>query len=747
MISRDTIKIGGMNCAACAASVENAVGKVRGVKMVSVNLAAEKAVVEYDARQIGLSDIAGAIREAGFIPINDSGADEDRIRKQKEIRVLTIRLVVSAICVIPLLYLAMAPMMPAPRLPLPLFLRPDIRPENYALAQAFLTIPIIIAGIRFYTVGYRRLLKLHPNMDSLIAVGTTAAVVYSAFSVWSVMRGSHDAAHNLYFETAGVIITLILLGRTLEAKALGRTSDAVGKLMGLTPETAVVIKDGAEKEVPVGQVLKGDIVVVRPGERIPVDGRIIYGNTAVDESMLTGESMPADKTLGDTVYAACININGYIKLEALNVGADTQLSKIIRIVEEAQGTKAPIARLADRVSGVFVPVVCLIAFIAAVSWRISGESIEFSLKVFISVLVIACPCALGLATPTAIMTGTGRGAEAGILVKNGEALETAHRIDVIVLDKTGTITKGKPGVTDIIPVAGISEDEVLSVAASAEKGSEHPIGRAVVEVAESKGLKLYKLSEFKLLPGQGIEAIIGDGKKVVIGNLSLTESRGINAPELRDKSEELALGGKTPLFVAVDDTIYGLIAVADTIKETSAAAVRRLKDMGLEVVMLTGDNLKTARAIAGQVGIERVIAGVLPRDKADAVKKLQAEGKKVAMAGDGINDAPALAVSDIGIAVGSGTDIAMESADIVLMKNDLTGIANAIRLSRHTIRNIRQNLFWAFGYNTAGIPIAAGVLHIFGGPLLNPMFAAAAMSLSSVSVVLNALRLKKLKLE
>jgi Cu+-exporting ATPase len=581
-------------------------------------------------------------------------------------------------------------------------------------------------------------------MDSLIAMGTTAAIVYSFYSVYRIVNGDFSAVEGLYFETAGVIITLILLGKSLESVSKGRTSEAIKKLMGLAPKTAIVIREGREYEVPIEEVEIGHIVLVKPGEKIPVDGIVIEGSTSIDESMLTGESIPVEKKQGDPVYAASLNKNGSIRFQASKVGGDTALAQIIRLVEEAQGSKAPIAQMADIVSGYFVPIVFGIAVAAFLAWLISGESLVFSLTILIAILVIACPCALGLATPTAIMVGTGKGAEYGILIKGGEALETTHKINTIVFDKTGTITAGKPEVTDIITAGGVDRKRLLQLAASAEKDSEHPLGEAIVNQAEKEGNEFLRLDRFNAIPGHGIEVEI-NGISVLLGNKKLMVERNISLSELEPESDRLAEEGKTPMYIAMDHKLSGIIAVADVVKENSLKAIEKLRSMGLEVVMITGDNHKTAAAIAGQVGIDRVLAEVLPRDKSEEVKKLQAEGKKVAMVGDGINDAPALAQADIGIAIGSGTDVAMESADIVLMKSDLMDVPTAIQLSKSTIRNIKQNLFWAFGYNVIGIPVAAGLLHLFGGPLLNPILAAAAMSLSSVSVVTNALRLKRFK--
>ncbi len=550
--------------------------------------------------------------------------------------------------------------------------------------------------------------------------------------------------YEMYFESAGVILTLITLGKYLETVTKGKTSEAIKKLMGLAPKTAMIIRDNEEVEIPIDEVEVGDIVVVKPGAKMPVDGEVVEGTTSVDESMLTGESMPVEKSIGHKIIGASINKNGSIKFKATRVGKDTALSQIINLVENAQGSKAPIAAMADIISSYFVPVVMGLALLSSIAWFISGETGVFSLTIFISVLVIACPCALGLATPTAIMVGTGKGAEYGVLIKSGTALETAHKVQTIVFDKTGTLTEGKPKVTDIVTLDGTSEEFLLQIAASAEKGSEHPLGEAIVKNAEEKSLEFKKVDTFKAIPGYGIEVSI-EGNKILLGNRKLMIESNISLDELEDVSNRLAEEGKTPMYIAIENKLSGIIAVADTVKENSKRAIERLHSMGIEVAMITGDNKRTATAIASQVGIDRILAEVLPEDKANEVKKLQAEGKKVAMVGDGINDAPALAQADIGIAIGSGTDVAMESADIVLMRSDLMDVATALQLSKATITNIKQNLFWAFGYNALGIPVAMGVLHLFGGPLLNPIIAALAMSFSSVSVLTNALRLKGFK--
>lgn len=745
-----TIPIGGMTCAACAQRVEKGIKKLEGVASVSVNFATEKATVIYNPQQVRLSVIREAIEKAGYkaLEINKAdAADEDRERKQREIKMLWTKFTVSAVFSLPLLYIAMVPMLTkyGINLPYPSGLDPMNYSLIYALLELILVIPVIGVGYKFYTIGFKSLWRRSPNMDSLIAIGTTAAVLFSIYNTWKIAQGQFRAVESLYFETAGVIITLILLGKSLEAVSKGRTSEAIKKLMGLAPKTAIIMQSGAEKEIPIDEVEIGDIIVVKPGAKIPVDGTVVEGHTSIDESMLTGESMPVDKKAGDTVYAASLNTTGTIQFKAEKIGSDTALAQIIKLVEDAQGSKAPIAQMADIVSGYFVPVVCVIALAVGIAWYFgTGGNLELALTLFISVLVIACPCALGLATPTAIMVGTGKGAENGILIKGGEALETAHKINTIVFDKTGTITEGKPTVTDVLTTEGSKQEDLLRLAASAEKSSEHPLGQAIVAGAQNKGLELLKVDNFNSLTGRGIEAVIS-GQTVLAGNRKLMDERGISLSALEEASDRLAGEGKTPMYVAVDGRLAGIVAVADVVKASSKAAIESLHKMGVEVAMITGDNKRTASAIAKQVGIDRILAEVLPQDKSNEVKKLQGEGRKVAMVGDGINDAPALAQADIGIAIGSGTDVAMESADIVLMRSDLMDVPTAIDLSKKTIRNIKQNLFWAFGYNVVGIPIAAGVLYLFGGPLLNPIFAAAAMSLSSVSVLTNALRLKRFK--
>lgn len=739
-----TLSVEGMTCASCSNAVERVTRKLEGVEEANVNLATEKLFITYDPSILRISEIKKAVEKAGYKAVEEEEdtVDTDKEKKEREIKTLWIKFLVSAIFTIPLLYISMGHMMGAP---LPQILDPMHNPLNFALVQLFLTLPVVIAGNRYYTVGMRTLIKGSPNMDSLIAIGTGAAFIYGVFATLKIMGGDHGYAMDLYFESAAVIITLITLGKYLEAVSKGKTSEAIKKLMGLQPKTAIIIKDGQEVEISIDEVETGDIILVKPGEKIPVDGVVVEGNTSVDEAMLTGESIPVEKNIGDNIIGASINKNGSIKYKATKVGKDTALAQIIKLVEDAQGSKAPIAKMADVISGYFVPIVIGLAILSGLGWYfIGGESSTFSLTIFIAVLVIACPCALGLATPTAIMVGTGKGAENGVLIKSGSALETAHKIQTIVFDKTGTITEGKPKVTDIVVLDGISQDELLILTASAEKGSEHPLGEAIVRAAEEKNVAFKKNESFKAIPGHGIEVGI-EGKTILAGNRKLMIDRNISLKDLETASDRLAEEGKTPMYVAVDEKIAGIIAVADTVKENSKRAIERLHEMGIQVAMITGDNRRTAEAIAKQVNIDIVLAEVLPEDKANEVKKLQAEGKKVAMVGDGINDAPALAQADVGIAIGSGTDVAMESADIVLMRSDLMDVPTAIQLSKSTIKNIKQNLFWAFGYNTLGIPVAMGLLHLFGGPLLNPMIAGAAMSLSSVSVLTNALRLKNFK--
>ncbi|MGF2145704.1 heavy metal translocating P-type ATPase [Vagococcus fluvialis] len=738
--------IDGMTCASCSQTIEKVINKLDGVQSASVNLATEKMVVNFNPSELSSNDIMEAVKNSGYSAkeslSQEAQADLDKERKEKHIKKMWSRFWQSAVLTVPLLYIAMGEMI---GLPIPEMIHPMVYPERFALLQLALTIPVLIIGRPFFIVGFRALFKGHPNMDSLVALGTSAAALYSLYGTIMVLLGDHHFAMNLYYESAAVILTLITLGKYFEAVSKGKTSEAIKKLMGLAPKTAIVVRDGVETEISVDDVVLGDVIVVKPGDKIPVDGVIVSGTSAVDESMLTGESIPIEKKAGDKVIGASINKNGSFQFEATKVGKDTTLSQIIKLVEDAQGSKAPIAQLADKVSGVFVPIVIVLAILSGVAWYFLGqESWIFALTITISVLVIACPCALGLATPTAIMVGTGKGAENGVLIKSGDALETTHKIETIVFDKTGTITEGKPVVTDILVTGSLSKDDFLLLAASAEKGSEHPLGEAIVLAAEEKGMTFKEIDNFVAIPGHGIEVEI-EKETFILGNKKLMVEKQIDLLDFEEESNQLAKEGKTPMYIANSHELLGIIAVADTIKESSVKAIEKLHRMGLEVAMLTGDNKRTAEAIAKQVGIDRVLSEVLPEDKANEVKKLQQEGKKVAMVGDGINDAPALAQADIGIAIGSGTDVAMESADIVLMRSDLMDVPTAIELSHATIKNIKENLFWAFLYNTLGIPVAMGLLYLFGGPLLNPMIAGAAMSFSSVSVLLNALRLKRFK--
>ena len=738
-----TFKIEGMTCSACANRVERVTKKLDGVENSSVNFATENLTVNINEDIIGYSNIKEAVDKAGYKLIKEEEKDSGK-SKIDESKLLLIRFIVSACFSIPLLIITMGHMV---GMPLPNIIDPMNNSLNFAIIQIILTLPVMIIGYKFYKVGLKNLFKLSPNMDSLIAISTLAAFIYGIFGIYKIKAGDSHYAMHLYFESVAVILTLITLGKYLESVSKGKTSQAIKALMGLAPKTATIIRDNKEMTIPIEEVISGDIVIVKPGEKIPVDGEVIEGNTSIDESMLTGESIPVEKTIGSSVVGASINKTGFIKYRATKVGKDTALSQIVKLVEEAQGSKAPIAKMADVISSYFVPTVIILAVIASIGWLIAGETPLFAITIFIAVLVIACPCALGLATPTAIMVGTGKGAENGVLIKGGEALETAHLINTIVFDKTGTITEGKPIVTDIIS-SGISEDELLVIAASAEKGSEHPLGEAIVKCAEEKKLNFKNIDKFNAIPGHGIEVKIDD-KEVLLGNRKLMDDKKIksenvsNNSDLFEQGNNLAEQGKTPMYIAINNNLVGIIAVADIVKPSSKKAIESLHNMGIKVAMITGDNKKTAEAIAKQVGIDLVLSEVLPEDKANEVKKLQKDNLKVAMVGDGINDAPALAQADVGIAIGSGTDVAIESADIVLMKSDLMDVTTAIKLSRATIKNIKQNLFWAFGYNVLGIPVAMGILHIFGGPLLNPMIAAAAMSLSSVSVLTNALRLRK----
>ncbi len=735
-----TFKVEGMTCSACANRVERVTQKIEGVELAVVNFATEKLTIKLDADVASYGQVKAAVEKAGFQLVSEEDTIKGEEKKHDEASKLLIRFIISLIFAVPLLIISMGHMV---GMPLPHLIDPMMNPFNFGIVQLILTLPVVMAGYKFYQVGIKNLIQLSPNMDSLIAIGTLTAFFYSVFGIYKITQGDASYAMHLYFESAAVILTLITLGKYLEAVSKGKTSQAIKALMGLAPKTATIERNGRELEVPIEEVVVGDLVLVKPGEKLPVDGEVIEGSTAIDESMLTGESIPVEKTVGSLVIGASINKTGFIKYKATKVGRDTALSQIVKLVEDAQGSKAPIAKMADIISAYFVPIVIGLAILSSVAWLLAGETGVFALSIFISVLVIACPCALGLATPTAIMVGTGKGAEYGVLIKGGEALETTHKLSTLIFDKTGTITEGKPKVTDIV-TTNLSEEQLLIYAASAEKGSEHPLGEAIVRAAIDRGYQLCELESFNAIPGHGIEVSI-QGKQMLLGNKKLMIEKTIDVSSLSETSDQLAYDGKTPMYMAIDGQLAGIIAVADTVKESSKKAIETLHQMGIKVAMITGDNQKTADAIARQVGIDLVLAEVLPADKANEVKKLQETGVKVGMVGDGINDAPALAQADIGIAIGSGTDVAIESADIVLMKSDLMDVSTAIKLSKATIRNIKENLFWAFAYNVLGIPVAMGLLHLFGGPLLNPMIAAAAMSLSSVSVLLNALRLRRFK--
>ncbi len=732
--------IEGMNCASCAAHVEKAAAKVEGITFASVNLATERLTISYDERKTSVNSVLDAVSRAGYKAIDD---EKERRSAQPETERLRKRLIWSLIFTIPLLALTMSTMAGAR---LPAFISPEDSPLAFALLQFLLTTPVIITGRSFYLAGTKTLLRGNPGMDTLVAMGTAAAYLYSIYATVRITGGDGHSVHSLYYESAAAIITLITMGRYLEARSKSKAGNAIRKLLSLAPPLATVLRDGKEKTVPASKVQVDELVVIKPGERFPVDGKVTSGNTSADESMLTGESTPVEKSEGSEVTGGSINLNGSVVCRATRVGSATTLARIVKLMEEAQGSKAPIARLADKISGIFVPVVMVLALLAATGWLIGTGDFRLAFTVLISVLIIACPCALGLATPVAVMVGTGRGAQQGILIKSGEALETARKAKVVVLDKTGTVTTGIPIVTDIRPVREEDKDRLISVAASAESRSEHPVAKAVAEYAIVKGLPVTGPDRFTALPGYGVEASV-NGTHILAGSKRLMDERKVEETTGADfAAEELAAQGKTIMFLAADGKCLGVIAVADTIRPESAGAVRELKAMGLEVMMITGDSLQTARHIAGQAGIGSVIAGVLPGDKAEEIRKIRNNGNSVIMVGDGINDAPALATADVGIAIGSGTDVAIEAADVVLIKNDLQDVVRTLRLSNSTIRNIKQNLFWAFFYNILGIPVAMGLLHLFGGPLLNPMIAAAAMSFSSVSVVWNALRLRNIKL-
>ena len=733
----------GMTCSACSAHVEKSVCKLEGIAAVNVNLLQNSMTVEYDEAVLKTDDIIHAVESGGYgaFPQGakqaDAASEAPRNVAAEEMHSMKKRLIASFCFLIPLFYISMGHMMGAP---LPAVLLGNENIMSFALTQLLLTTPVLIINKKYFTVGFKALWNRAPNMDSLIALGSSASYLYSIFAIyamgWHLGRGNIMQAHHysmeLYFESAAMILTLITVGKYMETRSKGKTSEAISKLMDLAPKMATVLRNGNETEIPVEQVIAGDIVIVRPGQSIPVDGRLLEGFSAVDESAITGESIPVEKQPGDTVIGATVNKSGYFKMEATRVGNDTTLSQIITLVEEAGASKAPIAKLADKVSGVFVPVVICIAVLAAIVWLVLGQPFAFALSIGIAVLVISCPCALGLATPTAIMVGTGKSAEYGVLIKSAESLEIAHQVNAVVLDKTGTLTEGKPVVTDVLPASGVLRNPFLRAAASLESLSEHPLAEAIVLYAKGMEIEPDAAQNLRATAGQGIEADVS-GKKIFGGNLKMMQERGIDLGGFAEKAETLAAEGKTPLFFAEENKLLGVLALADTLKPTSKAAVDAFHRMGVDVVMLTGDNKRTADAIAGKLGI-RAVAEVLPQDKEQEVRRLQEEGKKVAMIGDGINDAPALTRADVGIAIGAGTDVAMESADIILMKSDLMDAVTAIQLSHATIRNIKQNLFWAFFYNVLGIPLAAGVFYHALEWKLNPMFAAAAMSLSLIHI-------------
>ena len=744
-MAQETYLIDGMTCASCVATVENAVKKLPGMTSCSVNLTTEKMAVSYDDSQVNQEKIEQAVADAGYgakLFVQGQAASQEE-REEKRLAGMKQRLIWSTIFTLPLLYISMGSMM---GLPLPAFLEAASHPLTFTLVQLVLTLPVMAIGWHFYRTGFKTLFTGHPNMDSLVAVATTAAFLYSLASTYHVFLGHAHHVHQLYFESVAVILTLITLGKFFETLSKGRTSEAIKKLMHLSAKEALVVRDGQEILLPIEELVLGDQVLVKPGQKIPVDGQVLSGHSSVDESMLTGESIPVEKTIGDQVYGGSINSQGALTIETQKLGKDTLLSQIIKLVEDAQATKAPIAKIADQVSGVFVPVVMGIALVTSLAWFLpGGQSFSFALTVAVSVLVIACPCALGLATPTAIMVGTGLAAKNGILFKSGDSLELAHQVDTIVFDKTGTLTRGKPELVSLTSYqADWNREQLLRAVASLEAQSSHPISQALVDKAKEEGLSLSAVQDFENLAGFGLKGQVA-GQELLVGNKALMEKEEVDLSSAQADFVQLTQEGQTPIFVASQGQLLGLLGVADQLKPDSQAAIQALQAKGIEVVMLTGDNEQTAQAIAQEAGINRVISQVLPDQKAQAIADLQAAGKKVAMVGDGINDAPALALADLGIAMGAGTDIAIESADIVLMKPDLLDVVKTLAVSQATIKTIKLNLFWAFIYNILAIPVAMGVLYLFGGPLLNPMLAGLAMSFSSVSVVLNSLGLNYYK--
>ena len=746
----ETYDISGMHCAACSASVERVTRKLPGVERSDVNLTTEKMTIRYDETKVTPEQIVAKVEKAGFgcTPhAEKKEAAEQALQDAEaaELRHKQWELITAGVFSLVLLYVSMGQMLPfgLPALPLPDLFSMHTHPVNFAILQLLLTIPVLYCGRHFFTSGFKALVHGNPNMDSLVAIGSACSFAYSVVMTFLISDDPHAYVHNLYYESAAVVLTLVSLGKFLESRNMQKTKGAITALMRLSPDTAILADSG--NEVPTKSLKNGDVVLVKPGARVPADGMVTQGESSVNEAMLTGESLPVEKTAGSEVIGGSVNLNGALYVQVTRTGEDTTLARIIRFVEDAQGKKAPISKTADKVTGVFVPVVMGIAVLAAVAWAIAGQPFAFVLRVFTSVLVIACPCALGLATPTAIMVGTGLGARHGILIRSGEILEITHSVDTVVLDKTGTVTRGEPAVTSVVPYQ-CGGDTLLTIAAAVESVSAHPLAAAITAYASSQGLgALPKPESFENLSGKGLRAVL-NGETVLGGNRRLLEEAGVDVTPLLKEAERLSNQGQTPMFFAKGGVLLGLISVADSVKETSAAAIARMKELGIRTVLLTGDNHAAADHIGRLVGVDQVVAEVLPEEKAGVIQRLQAEGRKVMMVGDGINDAPALTQAEVGCAIGSGSDIAIESADIVLMRDDLQDVPRALRLSSLTLRDIKQNLFWAFCYNTIGIPIAAGLLYLFGGPLLSPMFAGAAMSLSSVCVVGNALRLGRARL-